>query len=166
MAREAASKPPVDAPFDCTRARHACQKTKPVRSISFTTKQTVREGAYTAYKMRGSCAECKPRCSLPARATICINGPAEGRDIVDRRGHHERKTVASGRRLLPANVQKVVHEVIESGAPITTISVREAVVREDLQSDCEPHQPHNMVKRLGKHMARLPAPRKCQSRHS
>ena len=67
---------------------------------------------------REAAAECKPRCSLPARATICINGPAEGRGIVDCRGHHERKTVASGGRVFPANVQNVVNEVIESAAPL------------------------------------------------
>ena len=126
-------------------ARRACQKAQPACSISFTTKRTVREGTWTAYKMWGACAECKPRCSLRA---IWIDGPAEGRVIVDCRGHHERKAVAAGGRLLPANVQNVVNEVIESGAPITTRSLREAVAREDLQFDCEPQQLHNMVKRL------------------
>ena len=104
-------------------ARRACQKAQPACSISFTTKRTVREGTWTAYKMWGACAECKPRCSLRARATIWIDGPAEGRVIVDCRGHHERKAVAAGGRLLPANVQNVVNEVIESGAPITTRSL-------------------------------------------
>ena len=126
-------------------ARRVCQKARKPCSIAFTTKRTVTEGGDAAYKLWGACAECKPGCSFRARVAVWISGPAEGKVIVDCRGQHDRKAFAQGGRLLSAEVQNVVNDHVDSGAPITTPSLREALRRAGLEFSCDSGQLHNLV---------------------
>ena len=127
-------------------ARRMCQKARKPCSVAFTTKRTVTEGGdAAAYKLWGACAECKPGCSFRARVAVWISGPAEGKVTVDCRGQHDRKAFAQGGRLLSAEVQNVVNDHVDSGAPITTPSLREALRRAGLEFSCDSGQLHNLV---------------------
>ena len=129
-------------------ARKECLKAKPPCNVVFNTKRLVTGKNCAEYKLWGSCSECKPKCSLRARVTICIEGPAEGKAVVHYRGQHGTKVVAQGGRLLPADVQKVVNEVLESKATITSRGLRAALELSNLEFACEPLQLHNLVRRL------------------
>ena len=76
---------------------------------------------------------------------VWISGPAEGKVTVDCRGQHDRKAFAQGGRLLSAEVQNVVNDHVDSGAPITTPSLREALRRAGLEFSCDSGQLHNLV---------------------
>ena len=140
--------PPSNLAEATSLARRMCQKARKPCSIAFTTKRTVTEGGNAAYKLWGPCAECKPGCSFHARVVVWISGPAEGKVTVDCRGQHDRKALAQGGRLLSAEVQDVVNDHVDSGAPITSRSLREALRRAGLEFSCDSSQLHSPVKRL------------------
>ncbi|CAE6945734.1 RPL15 [Symbiodinium natans] len=129
-------------------ARRVCQAAKPPCQITFGTKHMVDEGGCGGFKLWGSCAECRPKCSFRARVTVWVSGPAEGKVTVDCRGAHGKRSLATGGRLLSAGVAHTVNQIVEAREPITSRNIREALARKELELGCESKQLHNLVKRL------------------
>ena len=139
---------PRNIPAATRAARRLCLKAKPASNVTFTTKRLVSEAGQSAYKLWGTCGNCQPKCNFGARVTLCIDGMGEGKFTVSHRGEHEQQKLAQGGRLLSAEVQNIVNDVIEAKAPITTKSLREAAARANVEFGCEPEQLYNLVRRL------------------